>query len=91
MRKIDSINSEGPLPEGSALFTIDVVAMYPSIPKDLGLEAAREALNQRKVQVPSTENLMKCLEAIDSATIPTIRTLPGLLQEHIEDSLQVNH
>ena len=29
MRKIECINSEGPLPEGSALFTIDVVANVP--------------------------------------------------------------
>ena len=69
MRKIECINSERPLPEGSTLFTIDVVATYPSIPKDLGLAAAREVFNQRSVKVPSTDNLMQCLEiCLDSNT-----------------------
>lgn len=62
IRKIEDINAKGPLPEGSSLFTIDVVAMYPSIPKDLGLKAAKEALNQREIKKPSTENLLKCLQ-----------------------------
>ena len=43
--------------------------MYPSIPKDLGLAAARKVLNQRSVKVPRTDNLMQCLEiCLDSNT-----------------------
>ena len=52
IRKIEETNAKGPLPEGSSLFTIDVVAMYPSVPKDLGFQAAKEALNQREIKKP---------------------------------------
>ena len=62
IRKIEEIIAKGPLPEDSSLFTIDVVAMYPGISKDLGFQAAKEALNQREIKKPSTENLLKCLQ-----------------------------
>ena len=36
-----------PLPEGAILFCFDVCKLYPSVPKQEGLEACREGLNSR--------------------------------------------
>ena len=44
------------------MFTIDVKAMYPSMPQDLGIEGVRKALNSRTSQKPSTANLVECLK-----------------------------
>ena len=59
---IQDINNNGPLEEDISMFTIDVKAMYPSMPRDLGIRGVRNALNNRSSQVPSTENLIACLE-----------------------------
>ncbi|KAJ8044002.1 hypothetical protein HOLleu_11336 [Holothuria leucospilota] len=42
--KINSINNKGPLNIHWAMFTIDVKAIYPSMPQRLGLEGVRRAL-----------------------------------------------
>jgi hypothetical protein len=57
----------GEIPDSSLLVTLDVAALYPSIPIDLGLEAAKETFEQyrpgRDVK-PSNSTLMKFLEAV---------------------------
>ncbi|KAJ8049408.1 hypothetical protein HOLleu_02149 [Holothuria leucospilota] len=60
--KINSINNKGPLTIHWAMFTIDVKAMYPSMPQRLGLEGVRRALEARDTRVPSTNNLIECLK-----------------------------
>ena len=43
LRKIKQIRN---LPEDSILVTADVVGLYPSIPRELGLKALEEALEK---------------------------------------------
>lgn len=59
---IEDINENGPLDPDISMFTIDVKAMYPSMPRELGLKGVRDALNRRSSLIPSTDNLISCLE-----------------------------
>ena len=59
---IETINDNGPLSPETAFFSIDVEAMYPSIPQNLGLSSAKKALDKRTVRKPSTKNLIQCLK-----------------------------
>ena len=45
---------EEPLPEGIIMFCFDVCKLYPSVPKQEGLEACREGLNSRSKYIVST-------------------------------------
>ena len=45
LNKIKNINA---FPENAILVTADLIGLYPSIPHQAGLEAIREALDQRK-------------------------------------------
>ena len=57
----------GEIPDSSLLVTLDVAALYPSIPIDLGMEATRETLKNFRPQKnvkPSNETLMRFLEAV---------------------------
>ncbi|KAJ8040008.1 hypothetical protein HOLleu_14189 [Holothuria leucospilota] len=62
LKLINSINDKGPLPPNVAMFTIDVKAMYPSMPQHLGIEGVRRALDNRSFKKPSTGNLIECLK-----------------------------
>ncbi len=45
-----------PLPDNAILFSFDVVKLYPSIPKEEGLDACQEALSCRmKKEIPTAE------------------------------------
>jgi hypothetical protein len=57
----------GEIPDSSLLVTLDVAALYPSIPLEQGLEAARktfEAFRPGRNVKPSNQTLMKFLEAV---------------------------
>ena len=61
------IQELGDIPDSSLLVTLDVAALYPSIPIDLGLESARKTFDQTrpgKNVKPSNKTLMKFLEAV---------------------------
>jgi hypothetical protein len=60
------INELGDIPDSSLLVTLDVAALYPSIPIDLGLEAARETFDEYRPGLvkPTNKTLMKFLEAV---------------------------
>ena len=61
MQKIQSL---GNLPENAILCTIDVVALYSSIPHDEGLGALRKALDSRADLSVSTDSLMDLGEVV---------------------------
>jgi len=52
------------LPENSILFCLDVVKLYPSIPKKEGLEACKKALDTRTVSSIPTDYVMKMIETV---------------------------
>jgi hypothetical protein len=61
------MNSLGKIPQGALLVTLDVVGLYPNIPNDQGLEAARVALGKSRPGPnvkPSNRSLMKLLELV---------------------------
>ena len=53
-----------PLPANALLCSIDVVALYPSIPNEDGLEAMREALDSRANKSVSTKSLVDLAECV---------------------------
>ena len=55
---LQKIQSLGNIPEDAILCTIDVVALYPSIPHNEGLEVLRKGLHSRADQSVSTDSLM---------------------------------
>ena len=56
---INKIRTIGNIPEGAILVTADVVGLYPSIPHEAGLNALKEALDNRENKTISTEDLIK--------------------------------
>ena len=52
------------IPNNALLVTADVVGLYPSIPHESGLNALREALEQRSGKEIPTKNLIKMAEFI---------------------------
>ena len=49
MRYLESeVNSGEPLPANTIIATIDVVGLYTNIPVEEGLDAVREALEERQ-------------------------------------------
>ena len=61
LRKVNEINSEGPLPENSILVSIDVSALYTNIPQEEGLMSVDEALEGEQLPFPK-EFLTSLLE-----------------------------
>ena len=55
---------EEPLPQGTIMFCFDVCKLYPSVPKQEGLEACREGLNSRSKPIVPTEEVLKMIEVI---------------------------
>ena len=47
------------VPEGALLCTVDVVALYPSMPHEEGLEAVREVLDRRVHPSAATDALIE--------------------------------
>ena len=58
------ISALGPLPKNSILVTADVVGLYPTIPREGGLEALRERLNERPDKKVPTESLVEMAEFV---------------------------
>ena len=52
------------IPNNALLVTADVVGLYPSIPHESGLNALREALEQRSRKEIPTESLIKMAEFV---------------------------
>ena len=59
--KIKDLNN---IPQGALLVTADVVGLYPSIPRDLGLKLLREVLEKRKLKPVSTDDLVRMAEFV---------------------------
>ena len=53
-----------PMPEGTILFCFDVCKLYPSVPKQEGLEACREGLNSRSRSIVPTEEVLKMIKVV---------------------------
>ena len=62
LRKLDKINVK--LPTGAILFCFDVEKLYPSIPREEGLQACEEALSHRSNQAFSSEAVMEMIRAV---------------------------
>ena len=72
------------IPNNALLVTTDVVGLYPSIPHESGLNAFREALEQRSRKEIPTENLIKMAEFVlknnfSNLTAKFFNRLQGLL------------
>jgi hypothetical protein len=47
IRRIEEINSKGPLPENALIATWDVISLFTIIPQEEGIQATRESLNKQ--------------------------------------------
>ena len=50
LRQIEDLNNGEILPPNSILFTCDVIGLFTNIPQEDGIEAATEALEERKIK-----------------------------------------
>ena len=64
LRKLEEVKSKGALPKDAILLVTDVSALFTNIPKNEGIEATKEALNQRTNPEISTEFITRLLELI---------------------------
>jgi hypothetical protein len=58
------MESMNPLPSGTILVSMDVTSLYTNIPHNDGIEACREAWDQRAVKEPPTECLVQLLTLV---------------------------
>ena len=63
------VNTGDPLPANTILATIDVCGLYTNIPTEEGLDAVREALEDREDKKTSTEFLVRLLEIVLKSNI----------------------
>ena len=61
---IDNIIERGPQPPGTIPISLDVVALYPSVPTDRGLVRLREALTNSGMGGNKVGWLCRCMEVI---------------------------
>ena len=61
---LEKIKNICTLPENAILLTADVVGLYPSIPHQAGLNALKEALENKSVKKIPIENLIKIAEFV---------------------------
>ena len=61
---LEKIKNICTLPENAILVTADVVGLYPSIPHQAGLNALKEALENKSVKKIPIENLIKIAEFV---------------------------
>ena len=59
---IEVMKENGPVDPDKCMCTIDVKAMFPSMPPELVLKGVGNALNRRSCLIRSTDNLISCLE-----------------------------
>ena len=69
IRRIEEINSKGPLPENALIATWDVISLFTIIPQEEGIQATRESLNKRTEQTVPTEFIIRLLEVVLSENI----------------------
>ena len=62
LQRIEELNTKGPFPEDSLLVSWDVVAMFPNIDNNLGINAVTEALEARPVKFPSTDCIVEAVQ-----------------------------
>lgn len=63
LRKIDQLNKSKKLVGNKLLFcSFDIVAMFPSISKDLGLKSCKKHLDKRKNKIFSTDCILDAIE-----------------------------
>ena len=61
LREIEEINKKGRLPSHAIPVTMDITALYPSIPWSDGLEALEEAANNRANQTVPTNFILRLM------------------------------
>ena len=64
LRLLSEANQNGLVRDGDIIVTIDVSALYTNIDQDEGLEACREALEERKCRDIPTDFILQLLEII---------------------------
>jgi hypothetical protein len=62
INKLEAVHR--PLPEGAILFCFDVVKLYPSIPREEGLAACKEALESRSDPIVPTKYALEMIETV---------------------------
>ena len=58
------LDVQQPLPEGTILFCIDFKKLYPSVPKEEGIQARREGLEMRTEPLVPTENVVNMIQTV---------------------------
>ena len=64
LRRIDIQNKQGPLPPGTIPVSMDVTALYPSVPQREGLECLKIELDKRADQLVPTSYLISLMEKV---------------------------
>ena len=64
LRKIAEKNRRGPLPPNSIPVTMDVCALYPSVPQEEGLESLGRALDSRTDKQVPTSFLVRLMRLV---------------------------
>ena len=62
LKKLSDVQQ--PLPEGTILFCFDVKNLYPSVPKEEGIQACREGLEMRTDPLVPTENVVDMIQTV---------------------------
>ena len=64
LRTIEELNSKGPQPAGTWIFSLDVVALYPSVPTSRGPEVQRKRLLMAGLNPELVDWLTRCTVAL---------------------------
>ena len=62
LQKIEELNKMGPFSEDSLLVSWHVVAMFPNIDSNLGINAVIEVLEARPARFPSTDCIVEAVQ-----------------------------
>ena len=57
-------NEEGPQTEDTILVSLDVIALYPNVPQEEGLQALAEALREAGMDEKLIDFLIRCTRAV---------------------------
>ena len=64
LRLIEEINNEGPQPGGTYIFSLDVVALYPSVPTSRGPAVLKERLLKAKMPAKLVDWITRSTQAL---------------------------
>ena len=67
LKKLSKVQQ--PLPEGTILFCFDVKKLYPSVPKEEGIQACKEGLKMRTDPLVPTETVVDMIKAVLEHTV----------------------